>query len=265
MMKQFFQTNLWRIAIDTFFDQFKEVIIGLTVMWLVPIIIPFMQVRVNMEGGEFENQWTIISASQQIAQVYMLVVGIIFASIFLSFYVRRGVTRKDCFFGMTIGVFWMSIVIPLLVMVFAGLNYVLANVFQVSSLLDSTISLGFYTNWVLVITVYIMTVFTYFLIGWLIGIGFYRYGWIIGLGFIPLGILFASLVDFLWFDYASLFTLELLGNIRFLSSLAEMLINLLSNIGDMAFFLSVLGNILLLGVIFGIIHLVTKNVVVKVK
>ncbi len=264
-MKRFFQTNMGKIAVETFIDQFREIAIGLVVLWSLQFFIPIFRIRVLLENIEYENQWNFMSISQAAAQVYMLVVGIVFASIVLAFYVRRGVTRKDSFFGMTLGTFAMMIFVPLLIMMLTGVDYVLANIFQVSSITDGTISLGSYTNVFSVIIVYIMTVFTYFLIGWLIGIGFYRFGWIIGLAFIPLAILFASLVDFLWFDYASLFTLEVLSNIRFLSSLAEALINILSNMGDMVFFLSLVGNILLLGILLWVIHLITKNVVIRVK
>lgn len=126
------------------------------------------------------------------AKVYMMVIGVISVYSFLSYYVGQGVTRKDYFKGSVLAALGLTVTIILLSTVFTYLQYGALEMFQLSHLLSDEFLDG--NRWDLMIH-YLLSIFIYYLSGYLVGIGFYRYHWIAGLGFIAFFLLSVSALE----------------------------------------------------------------------
>ncbi|CAM4287625.1 hypothetical protein BAMA_04055 [Bacillus manliponensis] len=261
-MKHYLKSNMGKVARDMFFVQLIWSSWYLLFLLTANIIIGILITRRGVIEGDF-LEGGFIDFSHHSSRVFMLVIGIISAYAFIRFYVKQGVTRKDYFFGAALGSIGLSLVIPVLCTILSGIQHIIINIFQFSPVIDNTPFLGSYTNWFSIIIVYTLNIFTYYIIGWLIGAGYHRYGWIIGFGFIALGIACASLLEFLWtFDTSFL---DIRGPARILSLPADVIVNMLPNINHLPMYVSLLGNILLLGVGLWIIRIVTKRATIKVK
>src|SRR5690625_7965113 len=99
----------------------------------------------------------------------MLVIGIISASAFLTFYVKHGVTRKDYFIGCILAIIFLSITLTLIPAVLVGVEYI---IFDISSLSQSDSFLNFNNNRFLLVN--FIHIFTYYWFGCVIGSGAYR-------------------------------------------------------------------------------------------
>ena len=68
-----------------------------------------------------------------------------------------------------------------------------------------TLMQKFDNNWSLILVSYGVQIFIYYLMGWMIGSGFYRFDWIRGLGWIALALVLIAFMDALWqFELASI-------------------------------------------------------------
>lgn len=167
------------------------------------------------------------------AKIFMLICGIISVSGFLTYYVRQGVTRKDYFIGAVIA----AIVLSLALAAGSGLVFLAERILFASDI-------GLDRTWGAAVTAFAFHALHYFVFGWLIGAGFYRYG-AGGLLFIAGAIAFAFAAEALW---GTVLTEEWLG----LSEPA----------GLMA---SVAGSLLLLAVLLWLVRRITRNVRVRLK
>lgn len=257
-MKQYAKTNIGKVATDMTFVQSIWSLWYMAFLGIAHCVMLVISARTGTAQADF------IAFSQQSTKVYMLVIGIISAYAFLSFYVKKGVTRREYFFGTTLGAIGVAIILLLLAFIFTGLQNAIINIFSFSPVIDHAPFLGFYTNWFSIIIVYIMSTLTFYFIGWLIGVGYYRYGWIIGFGFVAIGILFISLVEFLW-TFDTSFLQDIVGPGRLLLFLTNFLLSTMPDATRLPIYVSFIGNVLLIAVALWAIRMVTKRVVIKVK
>ncbi len=150
------------------------------------------------------------------ANIFMLVIGIISVYGFLKYYVSNGVTRKDYFTGAAIASAGLSIALPVIASVITAIElfivkmtglfeFTSGNINQadldnnlITEIVQSIIFSPFVdleSNFILAILTFSLNVFTYYLIGWLIGAGFYRFGVLVGLGCILLSLAILSIQD----------------------------------------------------------------------
>lgn len=177
-------------------------------------MIPFVNMnnKINF-GNYFDTAFTF-------GNIFALVVGIIVASSFLTYYVRSGVTRKDFFKGAAIASIGLSISIPIV----SSLFYVLLNLFikftgfpymENSELATRVIDIDdgfvgemiqtiilppfvtFESSWLLAMALFTLNILTYYVIGWFIGSAFYRFGVPIGLVSILISFIVIYIRDFL--------------------------------------------------------------------
>lgn len=166
------------------------------------------------------------------AKIFMLVCGIISVPGFLTYYVRQGVTRKAYFIGAAI----VSAVLALALAAGSGLIYLAERMLFAPDIdLDRT--------WIAAVAAFAFNILHYYVFGWLIGAGFYRYG-AGGLLFVVLAVAFAFAAEALW------------GTV-----LADWL-----RFSDPAGYLvAVAGSLLLLAILLGLIRMITRNVRVRPK
>ena len=253
-----------KVAVDLFREQMKWSLWFLSFLVFAHIV---HQVIVLNFGEAGDSVGDFLTFSYGSSKVYMLVIGIVSAFSFLARYVNRGITRKDFYKGAVLAVIGLSFAIAFLATLFKGIEYLIMDVTKLSHLIDyssgsnfgdSTIyfpvgitdstHLDFSGNWFLALFLYSINILTYYLIGWLIGAGYYRFGWIIGFGFIALSLLLVTTLGFLWEG-----------------ELGDPIAKWLS-IDAVSFPLSIsiVGNILLIGIALWLIRLLTRRVAIKI-
>jgi hypothetical protein len=156
-------------------------------------------IGVNVREGIAEEDF--FSITYRSTKGFMLVIGIISAYGFLSYYVRHGVTRKDFFNGAAVAAVYLSLAFPVVV----GLGNWIIGMVTSHDAGSTPLLQEFDNNWLLTLVSYGVQIFTYYLMGWMIGSGFYRFGWIRGLGWIAVALVLIGFMDALWqFELASI-------------------------------------------------------------
>src|SRR5699024_8751350 len=101
------------------------------------------------------------------------------------------------------------------------------------------------SNWVLAITVFALNIFTYYVVGWLIGAGFYRYSVPVGLFCIVIGFIVVSIQDLI---------LRIALNLPVRDAFASI---------DLSLYLAIPGTLALIGITLWMIRKMTKRVSIK--
>lgn len=205
-----------KVATDMFWAQLSWAFGYLGVLAMIHIV---RIVTSFMNDTEPSNYYVTIFVS---SNIFMLVIGIISAYGFLEYFVGNGVTRRDFFKGSSIAAVGLSIVIPIVAsvvtvietVIFKALNLsfkeetlavdkitesgdgfvgeIIGNVVQVVILAPFV---ELYENWPLAITVLVLNLFFYYLVGWFISAAFQRFGVVIGLGCIVFSIMLVFVQD----------------------------------------------------------------------
>ena len=209
-----------KVAVDLYIVQliwalsFLGFLLFLQIAKPILAMVPFLNMNDKINVGNYFD--TVFVSSN----IFMLVIGIIAILGFLPYYVSNGVTRKDYFKGTAIAAAGLSISIPIVasiiyalqnfIMKITGLPIVekstLANQVVdtddgfIGELIQSIIMTPFVeleSNWILGIALFSLNIFTYYIVGWLIGTGFYRFGVFIGLLCIALAFIVVYIQDLL--------------------------------------------------------------------
>lgn len=177
-------------------------------------MVPFLQMNDKINIGNYFD--TVFVSSN----IFMLVIGIIVVLGFLPNYVSNGVTRKDYFKGAGIAAVALSISLPVVASVIYVVQKFIMKITNLPLVEKSTLAKqvvktddGFIgefiqsilitpfvqleSNWLLAIVVFVLNIFTYYIVGWLIGSGFYRFGILIGLLCIALALIIIYTQDLL--------------------------------------------------------------------
>ncbi|MEK3731521.1 Tat pathway signal protein [Paenibacillus sp. FSL M8-0334] len=181
-----------KIAAEMFYHQGSWALAYLVIVFLIHLVIGITNSSAGQEG--------FFSITYSSTKGFMLVIGIISAFGFLSYYVRNGFTRKDFFTGAALAALLLSLAFPVVVGPISMLLRALNGMGE-----DSTVLQQFGGSWLIALASYGIQIFVFYLVGWMIGSAFYKYNWIYGLGFIAIGIVLIGILDVLWqFELASL-------------------------------------------------------------
>lgn len=177
--------NEFKVAFDMTFVQlgWATWMISIGLMIFVGIRIFFGDKNIGDEGffNFIENPY----------KIFMLVVGILSVPSFLSEYVKLGVTRKHSFIGAAISSAALSAIFMVIAMVIGGIEQFIAPT-------DVITFLGSNASWVLIFFVFSLNIFIYYVAGWLIGAGYYRFGgWGLTLS-INAALALIFMLDLLW-------------------------------------------------------------------
>ncbi|WP_087974373.1 hypothetical protein [Oceanobacillus rekensis] len=262
-MKQ--QSFFSKVAVDMFYVQLKWSLWFLSFILTAHIIMIIVSINTGNPLGDF------IFFSHGSSKIYMLVIGIISAYAFLTFYVNQGITRKDYFIGASLAAIGVSFAIAIIATLLTGLEYIIlemtnlpieldrgmvdtviessdnsVSIFLPKAIVGSSI-LVHSSNWLLSMFMYTLNILSIYAVGWFIGSGYYRFGWIAGFGFIALAIAFIVIGDLLWGTDIE----EPLSNWLPFTSI------------DLPLYGSFLGAIVLIGIILGFIRVITRRVTIK--
>ncbi|SES31255.1 hypothetical protein [Psychrobacillus sp. OK032] len=250
-----------KVATDLFWVQFFWAFGFLGVLLVVQIIKTILSTTKGIEMNDYFDAVFIA------ANIFMLVIGIISTYGFLPYYVSNGVTRKDYFKGSAIASVGLSITIPIIASIVSVIQIFLVNLINLSILKDSSFDnnagaegsiigeiilsiiftpfVDLQSNWLLAIFVFALNIFIYYLVGWLIGSGFYRFGVLFGL----ISIIIAFLI---------IYAQDLLLSIALDLPVQDMFATL-----DFPIYVSVIGIFVLIAITLWMIRQLTKRVAVK--
>lgn len=183
-----------KVAFDIFYEQFKWSIwfLGILAAIHVSVLIYFENSgSVGVEPsivGFFEF-------SRYSTAIFMLVCGIMAVYVFMTYHVQQGVTRKDAYIGIAGGTFVLSLFLTLMPLMLNGIEFLLT---EYTALPLTFTSFGSTSEWLMEAVFYLLNIFTYYMVGWLIGVGYYRFGWIIGFLFIAAAIVALTMNGYFW-------------------------------------------------------------------
>lgn len=177
-----------KIAVDLYSVQMKWV------AWYLPIVYVFYFAVFWLQNGPEVRSMSLLTFTFQTATIFMLVCGILSSLAFLPMYVKHGITRKSYFQGAFLSSIGLTITI---IGITAILTWIL-SLFNLNIFREVVLSSLGVNSWVLTSISYIIVVMIYFLAGWLVGLGFYRYGGSGGFVSIVVALVIVSLNDFLW-------------------------------------------------------------------
>ncbi|PKR77614.1 hypothetical protein CEY16_06660 [Halalkalibacillus sediminis] len=183
---------MWKkVTGDMLFEQMKWVVIYVFFIIFFHIALLILAVNYDFEQGDF------LTFSYGSAPIVMLIVGLMSAYTFLPILVNHGVTRKDYFIGGAISGAGVSIILALVATVISLAGYGVWGLLNIQYEMDSLVNkMG--GNWLSAIIFYSVSILIVYYIGWLIGVGYYRYGWKKGFFFIGVAIVLMMVTDFLW-------------------------------------------------------------------
>lgn len=249
-----------KLAIDLFTLQGKWTVWFLGIMFVVYIAHILYPLIYTGESGRTVDDF--YARSYIFGNIYMLVIGIITSISCLPYYVQNGITRRDYFFGATIGTLGLAIIIPLVALIIRFLTKGMIDwtnlpielkgltdihIAEEDSFIAQMILAVIYAPSVveisgLSILVFTVNLFFYYVIGWMIGAGFYRFGGIKGMMFIVLALAIFLINSGIW------------GNpVPAWLPIPDLTLS----------FYAIIGTVLLIFIVLGIIRLVTRNVRIK--
>jgi len=226
----------------------STVLFGWSIWYLaIVLIVNIVQIVIHHIHGESAESY--MSSIYFSGNIYMFVIGIIVAKAFLEYFVHNGVTRKDFFKGNAITGVVLSLLIVGIGAIVASIQYFIANVadFSIQFRFDTsapeavsdTNVIGevlkvivdprlYGTENMAVLTLFaILSMIFYFLNGWMIALGFYKYN-SVGSFYILLALFFFLIKGLIWGGTFSGFSLELIfGNVPIILMLTLLLIGVL--------------------------------------
>lgn len=227
-----------KVAFDIFHEQFKWSLWFLSILVIVHVGVLFFVP--NSEAG-IAN---FFEFSRYSTAIFMLVCGIMAVYVFFTSHVQQGVTRKDVYFGIVIGAFGLALFLTLVPLVLNGVEFLLA---EYTALPFTFTSIGSGSEWLMEAVFYLLNIFTYYLAGWLIGVGYYRFGWIIGFLFIVAAIIALSLNGYFWGDDEISTAIPWIPNIQAQASPI----------------IAITGSLVLIGILLAVMRMLTKRMAIK--
>ncbi|AUD13199.1 MULTISPECIES: hypothetical protein [Planococcus] len=229
-----------RVAAAVFSDMFKWS------LWFFSILFVIHLVRVFWLNGDTNQIEGFFVFSQYSVNIFMLVVGIMSAYVFMSRHIQQGVSRKDSYLGTALAALALSAFATLVPLAVNGLQHLLAETISLPVELDTVSAFETTGGWFAAAIALFLNTLTFFLAGWVISIGYYRFGWIAGFGFIALSFVIFGLNDYLWKP-----------------NTADAMEWLPYNPLEANFWLTALGSSVLILLLFSLMRLLTKRVTIK--
>ena len=220
-------------------------------LWYIPIVLIGYLVILPILGNFTdisETDLNFMSFLLQPSRIYMAIIGIITYSALFPFFVKQGVTRKQYFVGSALAAAGVALGINIVSALITGILQIVSRLTPYAPGQGHMAFLENFSSWHVPLLTFSLIILTYYIAGWIIGIGFYRSSWA-GAGSIIVALVYVYLLDLLWEGQLSLNITSSL-NITFPNQI---------------FSLSLVGNLILIGLGLWVIRIATKDVPIKVK
>lgn len=186
--------NTKKLGLGIFREQFKWSLWYTFTILLIYIAVLLYQVYV--EAIEFTDFSMFSNGS---SSIFMLIIGILSTYSFFDYFAKQGITRRN-FFKATIGAsVLLAIAISITIFLMNGLLHLLVQNAGWDITWTNEVSPTGFFSFIEVFISYTLIHALYYLIGWMIGLGYYRLGWVLGtLAFVPLALIFVNITGLLW-------------------------------------------------------------------
>ncbi|WP_033163947.1 hypothetical protein [Clostridium sp. KNHs205] len=239
--------SVFKDIYESYFKYTIWFIIAIIIMHLGMSVLSFRDASAAnalRDGMERENLYI---TSYSASGIFMIVIGIVTGFIQLPFYVTHGVTRKAYFRGNVLASLALAFTLAFIFSAGSELGKLIFGQFGYS-FKEEVLIPGLSNNWLLLFFLYALNIFAYFLMGWLINIGFYRYHALIGIGFIVVALAALALHGMVWINgWFSIFSDD------FKDIFA-----------DNSIYFSVIGTVGVIAVLLGLIRTLTRKVPIKI-
>ncbi|WP_152656001.1 hypothetical protein [Oceanobacillus sp. CFH 90083] len=212
-------------------------------MWFLSFMFVIYIVVVSLVSGPHSSFVDLASFSNGSSAIYMLVIGILTTTVFFPYYMQQGATRKNFFLGTMLASALLAITITVIIILLSFILQFAAgwagwNIHTQEVDFTSSFSAFIYT-----FISFVISHLIYFLIGWVIGLTFYRAGWLYGMLSIAFGIICLGITGILLeITHISFFTQQI----------------------NLPIFVSVPLSLVLIVILFVINHRLIKDVTVKI-
>ncbi|WP_413377617.1 hypothetical protein [Alkalihalobacillus sp. 1P02AB] len=182
-------------------DQLRTM--GSWMMWFVGIYaisylaVLFIPDFFNLDWNIREIEWTFFHGMINSGKIFFLICGLLSLWTFIKYYVSNGMTRNDYFKGTMGAVVVLSLILTVIITIFSIVEW----------FFFSNMSTGFMALFLKAPLELVL----YFLLGWFIGVGFYRYGIFAGLLSILLSFIVVIVHSEVWGEAGTIPWLEWLN------------------------------------------------------
>lgn len=232
-----------KVAFDLFYEQFKWTIWFFSFLIAAHIIGMFIGARNDASIPQF-----FVFSSQSVA-IFMLICGIMLAYAFMGYYVQQGITRKDLYSGAILAALALALAVTLIPLAVNGLEHLISGFAALPIDSEAATIIGPATEWLPAASIFFTNAFTYYLIGMLIGAGYYRFGWIIGFAFVGIAIAALSLNGYFLGD----------------SGLSSAIPWVVYTPAEASPALAVIGSLVLIAVLLISTRMMTKRIIIKMQ
>ncbi|UOQ50061.1 hypothetical protein MUN88_08365 [Gracilibacillus caseinilyticus] len=195
-------------------------------------------VQINLPVFEkYNTDWSIAYAVADTSRIFFLICGLLSMGGFIKYFVGNGVTRLAYFKGVIQSIVALVFTFSIIIIILSGIEYGIA---AMTSYKEAVIMpASFYLK-------LLADILLYYVVGWFISAGFYSEKWVTGISFIVLAHPIVMVQSSVWGEKIKMPFYELL------------------HLPDASAWLSLLISVIMIFVITGIIHTMTKNVRIKV-
>lgn len=188
--------------------------------WYLGAVLVFQLVYFGLAIYYESNAGNFLAFAIAPTRVFMLIIGITSTYGLLTYYVKLGKTRKAYFKKNLVAVGLLAVTIAIITGVITFIQHVVTNVMGWSHLIQYTMSethilspngrleldltgmpesgLHFDESLLLSFVAFIIQLVIYYLIGWFVGSGYYRYGWVLGFLFVAAALVFLGSLQWMW-------------------------------------------------------------------
>ncbi|CEI82277.1 hypothetical protein J18TS1_18030 [Oceanobacillus oncorhynchi subsp. incaldanensis] len=146
------------------------------------MIILTIGITASTQWGFLDN----LDVSNTTSNVFLLIIGLLYSYGFLDYYFKLGISRKKFFKASLFASVLLSVILAFAMSLMIGLFETLVPALGFTVPWSDLLSSGGVLSFIKSIADYSVSHFFYLLIGWFMGLGFYRFRWKIGLLFILL-------------------------------------------------------------------------------
>lgn len=174
-------------------------------LWYIGTIIIIHLILVGLSTKVDNTVPDLVGISYTSSWGSALVISIIAAYTFMSFYIKHGITRREFYIGYATAGMAFSASTTILFQVVNSLEGFLLKSIIAKNIIKPV---GFCRtdNIFLIIIMLTLTTYLFYLLGWTIFIGYYRFRWLIGFAFIGFVILVSYILNLFWevgFEYVT--------------------------------------------------------------
>ena len=181
-------STIIKLAIDTYIMQMKWT------FWYLIVILALSVVASIFLSDSAKWELGIVESIYSASKIYLAIVGLFTCFAMLGFLVKNGITRKDYFYGTAIAAVSLSFSIIMI----ASIASFIVGLFDFEILSSSVSFLDPNSTWIVPIISLSLILLSYYVAGWIIATGYYRFGGLKTIGFIAIAISLVSTIGLLW-------------------------------------------------------------------